>query len=347
MSNPDPSAPRQNTADPPLAEAGVPVSQFILDSMSDGITVVDENGRFVLRNSAAEHIAGVAPQNVTLADWRSSCIVCLPDGKTPCPDDLLPTARALRGESVESAELFVRHAHAPEGKWVSVTARPFRDEQGKPKGGIAIYRDITARKQSEHALHGSETRYRTLFEKNLAGILRTMPDGRVLECNEAFAKMLGYESGAELAALKAPAFYCQQSDRNQILERLREHGSVTQQEICFRRKDGSPVWILANMNLVETDDEGGGASVISTTLDISERKRSREELRESQQRFAAFMRHLPGVAFMKNRQGQYVFCNDAAQGLFDRESEQFVGKTDREVWPAEYAERLVANDREV
>jgi PAS domain S-box-containing protein len=101
------------------------------------------------------------------------------------------------------------------------------------------------------------------------------------------------------------------------------------------------------MNLVEADDEADGASVISTTLDITERKRSREELRESQERFAAFMRHLPGVAFMKNRQGQYVFCNDAAQGLFDRESEQFVGKTDREVWPAEYAERLVANDREV
>ena len=344
MSATDPSAPREHSAAAPQTDLS---PQFILDSMGDGITVVDENGRFVLRNPAAEHITGVAPQNVTLADWRSGCVVCLPDGNTPCPEDQLPITRALRGESVDSVELFIRHAHAPGGKWVSVTARPFKDERGKPKGGIAIYRDITARKHSEQALRGSEARYRTLFEKNLAGILRTTLDGRVLECNEAFAKMLGYESGAELTALKAPAFYFQSSERNHILECLREHKSVTQQEICFQRKDGSPVWILANMNLVETDDEEAGPSVISTTLDITERKRSREELRESQQRFAAFMRHLPGVAFMKNRQGQYVFCNEAAQGLFDRGPEHFVGKTDREVWPAEYAERLVANDREV
>jgi PAS domain S-box-containing protein len=59
------------------------------------------------------------------------------------------------------------------------------------------------------------------------------------------------------------------------------------------------------------------------------------------------MRHLPGVAFMKNREGHYVYYNEAAQGLFQLDPEDFLGKTDYEVWPVEYAERFVTNDREV
>ena len=59
------------------------------------------------------------------------------------------------------------------------------------------------------------------------------------------------------------------------------------------------------------------------------------------------MRHLPGVAFMKNRDGRYVFYNEAAQGLFHLDPVDFLGKTDHEVWPGEYADRLVANDEEV
>jgi len=321
--------------------------QFVLDSMGDGVTIVDEHARFVLRNRAAEYIAGIAPQHTSPAEWSRELRVCLPDGVALFPEDDLPIMRALRGESVDSVELFVRHPRAPQGRWVSVAARPFADEQGVPKGAIAIYRDVTERKQAEQALRVSEGRYRLLFEKNLAGILRTTLDGRVLECNEAFAKMLGYDSSEEVASIEAQAFYCQPTDREATLGRLREQKFLTQQEICLRRKDGGPAWVLANMNLVDAEGEAGAATIIGTSFDISDRKKSSEALKQSQQRFAAFMRHLPGVAFMKNREGLYVYYNEAAQGLFQLDPEDFLGKTDYEVWPVEYAERFVANDREV
>jgi len=332
MSDLAPSDPhREKKADVSPAGSQAHVLQFVLDSMGDGATIVDEHARFVRRNRAAEHIAGIAPHHASPAEWSRELGVCLPDGVAPFPEDELPILRALRGESVDSVELFVRHPHAPEGKWVSVTARPFADVHGDPKGAIAIYRDVTERKLGEQALRASEGRYRLLFEKNLAGILRTTLDGRVIECNEAFAKMLGYESSEEVASLKAQAFYCQPVDRDAIL----------------RRKDGGHAWILANMNLLDAEDEAGAATIIATSFDITERKRSREALKQSQQRFAAFMRHLPGVAFMKNREGHYVYYNEAAQGLFQLDPEDFLGKTDYEVWPVEYAERFVSNDREV
>jgi len=333
---------------PDFLSAGSPahVLQFILDNMGDGVTIVDEHGNFVLRNVAAERLAGVTAERHSLGEWCRACGVRLPDGITPYPEDQLPTARALRAESVDGAELFVRHAQAPEGKWVSVTARPFVDEQGRTTGAVSIYRDLTRRKHAEQALRASEKRYRLLFEKNLAGIVRTTLDGRILECNEAFARMLGYDSSAELLSVNVQALYQQPADRPELIDRLRDQKVITQQEVCFRRKEGGPVWILTNMNLVESD-EPGELTIVGTTFDITERKRSREELRLSRQRFAAFMRHMPGVAFMKNRDGRYVFYNEAAQGLFHLDPADFLGKTDHEVWPAEYADHLVANDDEV
>src|SRR6266404_4477790 len=348
MSDLTPSgANREKKTDVSPAGSQAHMLRFVLDSMGDGVTIVDEHARFVLRNRAAEHIAGIAPQHTSPAEWWRERGVCLPDGVTSFPEDELPILRALRGESVDSVELFVRHPHAPQRRWVSVTARPFADEQGDAKGAIAIYRDVTERRQAEQALRNSEGRNRLLFEKNLAGILRTTLDGRVLECNEAFAKMLGYDSSEEVASIEAQAFYCQPTDREATLGRLREQKFLTQQEICLRRKDGGPAWVLANMNLVDAEGEAGAATIIGTSFDISDRKKSSEALKQSQQRFAAFMRHLPGVAFMKNREGLYVYYNEAAQGLFQLDPEDFLGKTDYEVWPVEYAERFVANDREV
>src|SRR5579864_6576402 len=322
------------------------VLQFLLENTGDGVTIVDRSGNFIVRNAAAERIAGIQATHQSLSDWLRSCGVRLTDGVTPCPVEQLPASRALRAENVEGVELFVRHPEAPEGKWVSVTARPFLDGQGQLAGAISIYRDVTHRKHAEKALVASEQRYRLLFEKNLAGIVRTNLDGRILECNEAFARMLGYGSEAELLSMKMQALYHTPSERDVLINRLREQKSINQQEVCFRRKDGERVWILTNMNLVESE-EPGGFTIVGTSFDLTDRKRSREELRVSQQRFEAFMRHLPGVAFMKNRDGRYVFYNEAAQGLFDVDPADFIGKTDHEVWPSEYADRLVTNDDEV
>ncbi|PYT28002.1 MAG: hybrid sensor histidine kinase/response regulator [Acidobacteria bacterium] len=328
-------------------QAQTRVLQFITDHVGDGVTIIGDDGKFLLKNAAAQRIAGIGPLEVSPAEWSQTYGICLPDGATPFPEDQLPLARALRGESVDDVELFLRHPQAPDGTWVSVTARPLVDHTGRVQGGVAIYRDVTERKVSEQALRSSEKRYRVLFEQNLAGILRTTLDGRVLECNEAFAHMLGYRSSSEVVKLKVQEFYYHLEDRDTMLDRLKKEKWLAEYEMFLRRKDGEPAWILANLNLVERDDETGESSIIGTSFDITERKLSKEALRETQQRFAAFMRHLPGVAFMKNALGQYIFYNEGAEGLFHLDPEQFLGKTDDEIWPAEFAERFKANDLDV
>ena len=90
-----------------------------------------------------------------------------------------------------------------------------------------------------------------------------------------------------------------------------------------------------------------GGTLVSTVVDITERKLWEETLRQSQERFTAFMRHLPGIAFIKDLHGKYVYYNEAAWPQFQKRPEEIVGKTDEDIWPAEDAARHRANDASV
>jgi two-component system sensor histidine kinase/response regulator len=166
--------------------------------------------------------------------------------------------------------------------WVSTTKMPLRDAAGNIIGTFGISRDITERKQAEEALHKSERRYRLLFERNLAGVYRTTWDGEFLDCNEAFARILGYESREELLGQKAWSVYLNPADRERCLALLQERGAVTNFEECLRRKDGSPVWVLENESLIESED-GGPPVLEGTIIDITERKWAEAELKRAKE----------------------------------------------------------------
>lgn len=118
-------------------------------------------------------------------------------------------------------------------------------------------------------LRKSEKRYRQLYERNVAGVVRTALDGRILDCNDAFARSFGYTSTEE----------CQRhhrldlgDDPQGLLERLEEAGSF---ETHAKTRDGSEITLLWNASVVL--DETSDALVIEgTAIDISERRRIEE-----------------------------------------------------------------------
>ncbi|MGE5413693.1 MAG: EAL domain-containing protein [Syntrophomonadaceae bacterium] len=149
---------------------------------------------------------------------------------------------------------------------------------GRPVRSIGTVADVSGRRQIEEALRLSERRYRALFERNLAGVYRSTMEGRILDCNEAFARIFGYGSREEVLRQAAWDLYIRPDDRKAALAKLVERQNLTNYELCLKRKDGSTVWVLQNENLSEGPD--GLLSVIEgTIIDISERKRAEEQVK--------------------------------------------------------------------
>jgi formate hydrogenlyase transcriptional activator len=148
-------------------------------------------------------------------------------------------------------------------------------------------RDITERKRAEVALRNSERRYRLLFEENVAGVAISSLEGKVLDCNGAWARILGYGSVEEVRGRRTSEFYFQPKDREPLLDELRRDGTFLSREMPLLRKDGTPVWVLFNCAVHSAD---GDTSVIqATAIDITERKKAGEALRRREEDYRRFV----------------------------------------------------------
>ncbi len=141
--------------------------------------------------------------------------------------------------------------------------------------------DITERRRAELALSGSEQRYRTLFEKSVAGVGIIGLDGKVIDCNDAWARIFGHTEAAECRGAQIEERYANLAERKHLREQLQREGAIFDRELEMRRMDGSTVWLLLNSALAT---EGNGETVIqSTVFDITARKRA-EDLARLQKR---------------------------------------------------------------
>jgi PAS domain S-box-containing protein len=125
--------------------------QSVLNSMSEGLVVADENGKFTIWNPAAQRITGLGAADVPTEELTAHYGLFLPDTVTPFPPEENPLRRAIRGE-VCTAEMFLRNRELAEGAWIEVSAGPLRDKDGVVRGGVTAFRDITQRKADEREI---------------------------------------------------------------------------------------------------------------------------------------------------------------------------------------------------
>jgi len=92
-----------------------------------------------------------------------------------------------------------------------------------------------------------------LFDLNVAGVFRSTLDGRILDCNDALVRYLGYDSREELLARPAWDLYHQRSDREEFLQMMRQNRPVLNMRMPFRRKDGSSLMGVVTASLVPGD----------------------------------------------------------------------------------------------
>ncbi len=128
----------------------------------------------------------------------------------------------------------------------------------------------------------AETRYQNLFDEIPVGVFRSTPEGKMLDANPAFVRMLGYPGREALLAMNAEPPFAG-GDRQSWRKQLESDGVLRGAEIELRRADGSTLWARVHARTVR----GARGEVLSDegmVEDVTDRKRAEEELRQSQQR---------------------------------------------------------------
>jgi two-component system sensor histidine kinase/response regulator len=122
--------------------------------------------------------------------------------------------------------------------------------------------------------------YRLLFENSLAGVYRSTLDGHLLECNEAFAHIFGYESREECLRHPLTDLYDRSESRDLFIARITKHKRLFGFESRLRRRDGSTVWVLVNAVLVAREPLDALA-FDATLIDITAHKVGEEAARQA------------------------------------------------------------------
>ena len=150
---------RQKQGDAELAQTMAALRQQneLMDtafkSISDGIVVANAKGEFLYVNPAAEQIVGLGATDGPQDEWDKTYGTYHPDRETPMATEDLPLIRAIhRGESVDEEDVFIRNRKRPDGVYIRVSARPLLNDIGGIRGGVIVFRDVTAQVFAEEAL---------------------------------------------------------------------------------------------------------------------------------------------------------------------------------------------------
>ena len=232
---------------------------YTFDSIEDPIFVHDEYGRVIRANQALAARIGKSPEKLY---GRVVTEVFRREGSAwaTCP---YCEGIAGKGDTLDPGL----------GGFLLVSNSDFHDPAGHRLGVVHVLKDITDRQQAEE-------KYRRLIANMQEGVFISSPDGHFVDFNDAFLRMLGYESREELLAVRdiASSMYVNPLDRVRLQKLLREHGAVNDFEFQMRRRDGEVVTVLES-SVVTRGTDGKIEAFQGFVLDITERKNAEQEIR--------------------------------------------------------------------
>ncbi len=306
-----------------------------LDIIPDAVVVVDASGHIVQANSQAGKAFGyttdelegqpmemLVPERFRVQHRKHR----IEFSSTPVQRSM-GTGRLLIGRKKDGAEFPVE-----------VSLNPM-DSPGR-RLVLAIVRDLTEFQRIQEDLHKSELLFRHIVETANEGIWMLDPQGIVTYANPRIAEMLGLSLpevvGRSVLDFVDPA--CA-SELQASIEN-REKGNAEQREICYRRKDGSLLYVLCNTRPEFTSD-GRFAGSLSMLTDITDRKQFEEELRDSEQKFHTLASGSSVGITTTDENGDCTYISQRWCDLTGTPPEKWIGKGWVDMVHPEDRERLV------
>ncbi len=158
-----------------------------------------------------------------------------------------------------------------------------------------LRKEITERQRAEQALRMSEEKYRSLTDNLSVGVFRSTPGpkGNYIEVNSAFMRMLGFTEKSKLYLFSAYELYQNPEDRDKFSRKMIQDGAVNNEELIFKRSDGT-FFCGSVTAVVVKDDHGEPLHYDGILEDITELKHAKDEAQKRREEIA----HMGRVATM-------------------------------------------------
>ncbi len=314
----------------------------IVESSDEAIYGLNLDGAIVSWNRGAEALFGYSSEEVI----GTNAVTLVP--AVDREQVRLRLQAIAQGRAIAPFEriLTAKDGHAVH-VWFSLSA--IRNSAGEVVGAAVMTRDIGQRVRAERELRESEERFRGVFEHAPYGLCVSSLDGQFIQVNAEFCRMVGYCEQELLATAWADLTHPEDRERSeQMVEQLCRHPaeSVEMEKRYIHRK-GNSVWGRTRISLVQ-DATGSPLYFVVHVEDITERKRTAEALRESEDRFRVMADSCPTMLWVTGREGGNQFINRMYREFTGASYEQVEGgKWRLLVHPDDAPEYVGAFDRAV
>ena len=225
--------------------------------------------------------------------------------------------------------------------WVRTNTRAVYKEDGSIDYYEGAVVDITAEKRAQEALIESETRYRALFE-NANDAIFLMSEDVFVDCNDRTLEMFGCTReqivGQPPYGVSPPRQPDGRDSKEKALEKIQAvlRGEPQLFEWKHRRYDGKPFDAEVNLNEVRLGDK---VFIQAVVRDITERKKTEEGLRDSEQHLSDILEYLPDATLVIDKAGKVLIWNRAMEEMTGVSAMDIVGKGDHEYAIPFYGEK--------
>ncbi|MEG4453726.1 PAS domain S-box protein [Microcoleus sp. N9_A1] len=310
------------------------VKQF-LNAVPLGIFIAEPNGQPHYINPTGEQLLGQGIIAANSENLRKSYRVYLASTQEIYPAERDPILNAFQGKSVtvDDIEISSTDKTVPLQVW----GTPIYDAQGNIIYGMCAFQDITERKLAEKVLKEyndilavqvaertadlakAKEKFSKAFRLSPNAITLTrISDGRHIEANESFCRMMGY-SHQEIIGKTAVElnFWASLGERDRMIQMLKNKTAIHNYELRFRNKNGTERTALLS---IETIDIDGEACFLSISSDITERQKAETALREAEEKYRNIYENALNGIFQTAADGKYISANPALANIYGYDS---------------------------
>jgi diguanylate cyclase (GGDEF)-like protein/PAS domain S-box-containing protein len=316
----------------------------LIDSTIAGIVVQDAAGRIVDCNVEAERLLGRSRAQLLSTSSEGGDWDAVHEDGSPYPGAEHPGMRVLRDGAPVRGDVMGIRLPTGERRWIEVNTELMTDHDSGERSVVNSFINLTAQKAVQAQMHAERERLLASLESTRAGVWEWQLDTGALQIDARWAEILG-ETLDSLQPLSIQTFldraHPDDLARSQRLSEAHFEGSSPHYEceLRLRHREGHWVWVLARGRVALRDAVGQPQRVYGTHTEISQRKRTEDELARTQVLLRGLFERSPlGVALNDLVDGRFLDGNAALLRMLGYRREQLLASSYWEITPRDYAE---------